>query len=307
MTSAASGCILLLLGPVLLSAEAVDDAVLDLYRTPREGSLSYYWNLSESQRGTCFQWPEPAAGKNGVWTSVALPVVSSQTFYDGRTCGMCIEFLHTDVGRGPRYLGSKHGGPEEHQPPANERTRLFVNNACGDCEYENQMDVSLNSRKGLWQATWVAVDCEPDTTPVQFIFGRGSSEHFIGLQARNLPIPVKGIEYYHPINDKWYTMSQGFTGMFKFQATETGLGWPDELLKPPLRVRVTSLKGQALETNVSRIGEAFEVIDSDPPIFFEGITGDAPTGSCTAVEEASRTPCGPSDVASLSTTHHCAG
>mmetsp|Transcript_26591 Transcript_26591/g.66136 ORF Transcript_26591/g.66136 Transcript_26591/m.66136 type:complete len:178 (-) Transcript_26591:238-771(-) len=112
-----------------------------------------------------------------------------------------------------------------------------------------------------------------------------------------MPIPPRKVEVYHKGSDRWWTMDQWAAGVFVFKTEVTGLKGGQRRIEPPYSVRITSLKGQVLNTTIPRIHTAWQPINSDPPIFFEGISpGGTPRGLCSAVEEADRQPCGGSNV-----------
>ncbi|CEL92703.1 unnamed protein product [Vitrella brassicaformis CCMP3155] len=260
-----------------------------LYKGVRLGSISHYHPLTKNARGTCHMFPEPPSGKNGVWGSVALPNVGGNTFANGKTCGMCIEAIATHTN--PK--GGVPGPNKKEYPPKGKVLRLFVNNACADCYYKNQLDVSVKpyNQKGLFKTWWRAVDCNPGKAGVQIIFDDASSVHYIGVQPRNMPMPAIKTEYWHRNAKKWFNLKWK-AGFFQIKTSQIPGKWPKNLIKPPLKLRITSLKGEKKIINAMKIIKGRKPVPVKPKVQFKRMTAPPKKGTCKNVPVKKKKRCG---------------
>ena len=212
--------------------------VKSFYNKVMDGSMSFYHSLSMKDRGSCHDPFPSSAIKKNTWNTVALPLVGSNTYAGGLTCTMCIQVIvkHKNL------KGEPHPSPEKKSrwPPANKKLVLYTSNSCHNCFFKNQLDVSWQNRKGLFQAKWKAVDCPIGKSPIELIFMPKSDKNYIGVLPRNVKIPVKKMEYFHPKQKKWVKMKRKKkTAYFVLVAKKMS-----DKFKMPLKFRITSLRNE---------------------------------------------------------------
>ncbi|KAM7428370.1 hypothetical protein ABFA07_020644 [Porites harrisoni] len=220
-------------------------ATYKIYKKRLYGDGTYYGNYPVG-KGQCTLDPLSPMATQAGWIRVAAgPAVYRRSL----GCGMCLEITGTGTGSG-------------NNPIVGKRKAVIVDQCAAGCG-NNGMDFFIPG-DGRWKISYVAIDCP--TIPgrkgnVQLRF-QGSNPWYIKLQARNTKVPAAGIEAL--VNGKYRCLSRVTDNFF----VGMGLG----KFSFPLRVRLTAITGEQIETVIPDITNNFSFPSN---VQFKGINDQA--------------------------------
>jgi len=201
------------------------NAIRSLYKKTTGGDGTYYGNYGGG--GMCTLDPLSPMATQDNWIRVAA---GPKTFQQSLGCGMCLEITGKGEGSGQNPIEGK-------------RKAVIVDLCAGGCG-QTGIDFFIPG-DGRWKINYKAIDCP--TIPgangkIQFRF-QGSHVWYIKLQARNTKVPTAGIEVI--VKNKYHCLTRQSDNFF----VGTNLG----KFSTPLRVRLTSITGEQVETTIRQI------------------------------------------------------
>ncbi|XP_048585817.1 uncharacterized protein LOC5500460 isoform X1 [Nematostella vectensis] len=226
--------ILLLLTGILLIKGDTDlehvKAVWSRYAQLSNGVSSY---RSEYQPGTGACAIDPLAPLNSEpgWVVVAA---GKEEYLKSLGCGMCVEIMVSG-----QAVSTAHGS----EPPMNGSLKATIVDLCGGCQ-QGGFNLYVPGY-GTWKTSFKSIECPKlagQDGKIQFRFF-ASNPWSIKLQVRNSKVVTAGLEILH--NNRWICMRRTDDNYF----TISGIGE----LKFPIKVRVTSIANERLESTITRL------------------------------------------------------
>lgn len=225
------------------------NAIRRYYKESTGGDGTYYGNYQGG--GYCSLDPLPPMATQANWIRVAA---APKVYQQSLGCGMCLEITGTGEGSG-------------HNPIKGKRKAVIVDLCPGGCG-QTGIDFAING-DGRWKINYKAIDCPtiPGTNgKIQFRF-QGSNPYYIKLQARNTKVPTAGIEVM--VNNKYHCLARQMDNFF----VGSNLG----KFSTPLRVRLTAITGEQVETTIKRITNDFNFSSG---VQFKGIKSGSKPLKC---------------------------
>jgi len=224
-------------------------AIRRRYKKRTYGDGTYYGTYPGG--GKCTLDPLSPMATQDNWIRVAA---GPGTFQQSLGCGMCLEITGKGEGSGLDPIKGK-------------RKTVIVDLCAGGC---GQTGIDFYTPgDGRWKIDYKAIDCP--TIPgangkIQFRF-QGSNPWYIKLQARNTKVPTAGIEVI--VKDKYHCLTRVSDNFF----VGSGLG----KFSIPLRVRLTSITGEQVDTT---IGEIKNDVSFPSGVQFKGIKSGSKPFKC---------------------------
>ncbi|XP_032235845.1 uncharacterized protein LOC116617322 [Nematostella vectensis] len=227
-----------------------------------------YYGKYPTGKGACTLDPlAPLANQPG-WIRVAA---GAPNYQSSLGCGMCVEIDGKGEGLG--------------LDPIKGRRKAIIHDLCVGCVEDGSMDLYVKG-DGRWKINLVAIDCPSLPGPagdIQFRF-QGSNPWYIKLQIRNTVVPAAGVEAL--VGGRYHCLKRVSDNFF------VGMGLGQFYF--PLRVRLTSISGQQVETFVP---EMKDDVSFPSGVRFGGIKVGAGPSSIVCFGQGDRAPYPPGGMA----------